>query len=182
MILVRAVDVLAYSAVGDSCWWPRYTGPRCAASDCGAPLAPGADGFLAGCEHAGVSRNLTMDEQFALRRAPKVDAVAQVHPAPVVAMRDAEPGEIPNAVRLVLRKVVDPWQVRTTYSRGTAASGAKVVDSVVVRFTHPDGRRGWAGWVDGKFDVAFIAEAGWVRAVNATALKVLLANPESEAM
>ena len=182
MIVTQAVDMLVHSGAGERFDWPRYTGPRCGAPDCGAYLQPGPDGFMTGCEHAGASRNLTLDEQFALRRAPKVGAVVEAHPEPVVLWRDAEPGEIPRAVELVLRKVVPPWSVRTTYSRGTNLNRPYIVDSVVIRFHHPDGRRGWAGWVDGKFDASFVWDGvGWVDQVNATNLKALLADPSPEA-
>lgn len=159
--------------------WPRYTGPRCGV--CQASLTLDGDGFMVGCEHAGVSRNLTMAEQFALRRAPAVEVVVVEHPAPQVPMREAEPREIWRGVNQVLAKVSPPWKVRTMYSRGTVASGAKVVDSVVVRFAHPDGRRGWAGWVDGKADGAFIYDGtGWVDAIGVTDLKALLSQPERQ--
>ena len=179
--LAQAVDILVWSDPAlESCRFPRYTGPRCGTVGCGAALTVADDGFMTGCEHAGTSRNLTLAEQFTLRRAPTVETVVDPHPAPEVAMRDAEPGEIPGGTKQVLRKVVEPWRTRTTYSRGANLTAGKVVDSVVVRFAHPDGRRGWAGWVDGKFDVAFILVRGWVQPIGATALKAVLAQSESE--
>lgn len=108
-------------------------------------------------------------------------------PAPEVACRLAEPGEIPRGAAAVLAVAeAAGWTVEPTYARGTSVAGpnskprhGRVVDSIALRM-----RRGLdravAVWVDGRFDLAYAWSVGATggfghRRVNVTQLREELA-------
>lgn len=77
-------------------------------------------------------------------------------PEPEVPCRPAREGEIPRSAEQLGELAADAgWHTRYTYARGhrVARGGVpgKVVDSLAVRMTHPDGRRAWGVWHDGSF-------------------------------
>lgn len=98
------------------------------------------------------------------------------HPAPEVACRDAELGEIPAGAAKLAKVAADHgWLVRLTYARGTDVNAKGVargvVDSVCVRcIDNPPGRRPplFATWLDGRFAFAQLAGTGRVNVTAAT--------------
>lgn len=79
-------------------------------------------------------------------------------PAPEVACRLAEPGEVPTGARRVAAVAQrGGWRVVATYARGTwpAYRVPRVVDNLALRMWFPDGARAVAVWLDGKY------EQGW---------------------
>lgn len=86
------------------------------------------------------------------------------HPAPEVACRPAEPGEVPrNAAALGRVAAAAGWTVRYTYARGTqlgARGGARrIVDSLALRARHPE-KSAIGIWIDGAWEVGWMAGRG----------------------
>lgn len=97
--------------------------------------------------------------------------------APVVAMRDARPDEIPPTARK-LRDLAEAngWTVRATYCRGTYSTRAssRVVDSLALRMQRGK-ERAVAVWNDRRFDAACAwDDLYWPRPLNVTELRALV--------
>lgn len=106
------------------------------------------------------------------------------HPAPEIPSRPASDSEIPRTA-LSLRVAAEKagWTVSATYARGTlmdarGRAADKVVDSIALRMSHPDGRRAVAIWNDGKAGIALIRDPGmFPRKVTVTEAKKLILEP-----
>lgn len=147
---------------------PDWRAPGCIVPDCGCP-ATWAD--------RAASSKSSRDQ---------ADEPLPPHPAPEVACRQANPGEIPRAaVQMHKAARENGWTAAVTYARGTQVDrqgrvaqrtervledspesdqqwrnvpvGPLVVDSIAVRFSRA-GAQGFAIWIDGAFSVALVRD------------------------
>ncbi len=89
------------------------------------------------------------DLSAAVRQAvapPPEQAPPQAQAAPVVACRPLADTDTPPGTYRAVQAALEAagWQVQATYAR------THLGESVALRCTHPDGRRAWATWLDGK--------------------------------
>lgn len=106
-----------------------------------------------------------------------VETTDEGHPAPEVTARPARPEELPGGAKVILKAATKAggWFTFATYARGTKPTRTRpVVESVLVKGRHDDGRVFVVQYLDEKVESAYVQHptaSTYVRRVSISELK-----------